>query len=180
MLKRMLIAGQLPASAHNQVIAMLDIGASTTQMYVIRNGQLLFSREQSFGANQLTYEIQRAFSLSPEEAELYKRQGGLPESYEPDVLFPYMDTLSAEVTRALQFFFASSSYNTIDHVVLAGGGSLVPKLDKHIEQRTNIHTIMANPFGIMSVANMVRSKQLTKDAPMLMVACGLAMRRFDS
>jgi len=175
-----LIASQLPASAHNQVIAIIDIGAFTTQLYVMRNHQLLFSREQSFGGGQLTYEVQRAFSLSPEEAEVYKKQGGLPESYEGDVLAPYMDTLAAEVTRALQFFFASSSYNTIDHIVLAGGGALVPKLDKHIEQRTNIHTIMANPFAAMSVANSVRAKQLSKDAPMLLVACGLAMRRFDS
>ncbi|MES2205735.1 MAG: pilus assembly protein PilM [Pseudomonadota bacterium] len=175
-----LIANQLPASAHNQVLALVDIGAYTTQLYVIRNQQLLFSREQSFGGGQLTYEIQRAFSLSMEEAEVYKKQGGLPESYEADVLIPYMDTLASEVSRALQFFFASSSYNTIDHVILAGGASLVPKLDKHIEQRTNIHTIMANPFAVMSVANTVRAKQLIKDAPMLMVACGLAMRRFDS
>jgi type IV pilus assembly protein PilM len=175
-----LITGQLPASAHNQIVAVVDIGAASTQLYVLRNHQLLFSREQSFGGGQLTYEIQRAFSLSPEEAEVYKKQGGLPESYEGEVLTPYMDTLASEVTRALQFFFASSSYNTIDHIVLAGGGALVPKLDKHIEQRTNIHTIMANPFAAMSVANSVRAKQLIKDAPMLMVACGLALRRFDS
>ena len=88
---------------------------------MLRNGQFLFSRDQAFGGNQLTHDIQRAFNLSPEEAESAKKNQGLPENYDDDVLQPFMETLALEVTRALQFFFTSTSYNQVDQIVLAGG-----------------------------------------------------------
>src|SRR6266536_6029549 len=116
-----LIAPALPASGRDQNIALVDIGAHVTHFYVLRNDQFLFSRDQAFGGNQLTYEIQRAFNLSPEEAESAKKNAGLPENYDVDVLQPFMETLALEVTRALQFFFTSTSYNQVDQIVLAGG-----------------------------------------------------------
>src|SRR5215470_5369616 len=64
-----LIAPSLPANGRDQNIALVDIGAHVTHFYVLRNDQFLFSRDQAFGGNQLTYDIQRAFNLSPEEAE---------------------------------------------------------------------------------------------------------------
>src|SRR5436305_13192053 len=75
-----LIAPQLPANGRDQNIATVDIGAHMMHFYVIRNGQQLFSREQAFGGNQLTQDIQRAFNLSADEAESAKRNGGLPDN----------------------------------------------------------------------------------------------------
>ena len=64
-----MIAPSLPANGRDQNIALVDIGAHVSHFYVLRNDQFLFSRDQAFGGNQLTYDIQRAFNLSPEEAE---------------------------------------------------------------------------------------------------------------
>ncbi|HET7096524.1 MAG TPA: type IV pilus assembly protein PilM, partial [Casimicrobiaceae bacterium] len=64
-----LISPTLPASGRDQNIALVDIGAHVTHFYVLRNGQFLFSRDQAFGGNQLTHDIQRAFNLTPDEAE---------------------------------------------------------------------------------------------------------------
>jgi type IV pilus assembly protein PilM len=100
-----LIAPSLPANGRDQNIALLDIGAHVTHFYVLRNNQFLFSRDQAFGGNQLTHDIQRAFNLSPEEAESAKKNQGLPENYDADVLQPFMETLALEVTRALQLLF---------------------------------------------------------------------------
>ena len=68
---------------------------------VLRNGQSIYMREQPFGGNTLTQEIQRAFGMSAEEAEAAKRAGGLPDNYESEVLAPFMDTMGLEVARAL-------------------------------------------------------------------------------
>ncbi len=73
-----LIAPALPASGRDQNIALVDIGAHVTHFYVLRNDQFLFSRDQAFGGNQLTYDIQRAFNLSPEEAESARRRRPSP------------------------------------------------------------------------------------------------------
>ena len=174
-----LIAHQLPSSGRDQTIAIVDIGASMMHINVLHNNQSVYLREQSFGGSQLTQEIQRRYSLSAEEAELAKRNGGLPENYEAEVLQPFMDTLALEVTRALQFFFSSTQFNRVDHILLAGGCAMIPGLDEAVASRTQVSTMIANPFASMALSPRVKPRQLSADAPALLIACGLAMRRFD-
>ena len=174
-----LISPTLPASGRDQNIALVDIGAHVTHFYVLRNGQFLFSRDQAFGGNQLTHDIQRAFNLTPDEAESAKKSQGLPDNYDADVLQPFMETLALEVTRALQFFFTSTSYNQVDQIVLAGGCALLPGIDELVAKRAGVATMIANPFANMATADSIRPRQLAQDAPVLMIACGLALRGFE-
>lgn len=174
-----LIAHQLPNNARDQAVAIVDIGANSMHINVFMNNQSVYFREQNFGGNQLTQDIQRRFNLSPEEAELGKRNGGLPEAYESEVLQPFMDALGQEVSRALQFFFSSTQYSRVDHIILAGGCAMIPGLDETVSNRTQVSTMIANPFVSMALSAKVKARQLAMDAPALLVACGLAMRRFD-
>jgi type IV pilus assembly protein PilM len=174
-----LISPSLPASGRDQNIALVDIGAHVTHFYVLRNNQFLFSRDQAFGGNQLTHDVQRAFNLTPDEAESAKKSQGLPENYDTDVLQPFMETLALEVTRALQFFFTSTSYNQVDQIVLAGGCALLPGIDELVAKRAGVTTVIANPFANMANSDRIRPRQLAQDAPLLMIACGLALRSFE-
>ena len=101
-----LIANQLPNQGREQTVMIVDIGAVMTHINVLHDNQSVYIREQTFGGGQLTQEIQRRFGLTPEEAEISKRKGGLPESYESEVMQPFMQTLALEVARALQFFYS--------------------------------------------------------------------------
>jgi len=174
-----LISPSLPANGRDQNIALVDIGAHVTHFYVLRNNQFLFSRDQAFGGNQLTQDIQRAFNLSPEEAESAKKNQGLPENYDSDVLQPFMETLALEITRALQFFFTSTSHSQVDQVVLAGGCAALPGIDELVAKRAGVATVIANPFAAMQASDRIRPRQLALDAPMLLIATGLALRSFD-
>ena len=174
-----LVAQQLPNAGRDQTIAVVDIGAAMMHINVLHNSQSIYMREQSFGGNQLTQEIQRRYSLSSDEADIAKRQGGLPENYESEVLQPFMDTLALEVARAIQFFFSSSQFNRVDHILLAGGCAMIPGLDEIVATRAQASTMIANPFASMALSTRIKPKQLTLDAPALLIACGLAMRRFD-
>lgn len=174
-----LMRNQFPDDGKDQNIALVDIGATVMNVDILRNGQSIYLREQPFGGNQLSQEIQNRFGLSPEEAEAAKRAGGLPESYEPEVLQPFMDAAALEVARALQFFFTSTQHNQVNHIVLCGGCAAIPGIDVAVTRRTQVNTVIANPFANMTLSSRIKPKSLTQDAPSLMVACGLALRRFD-
>ena len=175
-----LMETQLPDGGREQVIALVDIGASMMNINVLRNDQSVYMREQPFGGNQLTQEIQRNYNLSVEEAEAAKRNGGLPDSYDNEVLHPFMETLALEVTRALQFFYTSTQYNQVNHIFLSGGCATIPGLDEVVARRAEVNTIVANPFATMQVSPKIKQRSLMQDASALVVACGLAMRRFDA
>jgi len=146
---------------------------------VLRNDQAVYTREQQFGGHQLTQDIARHYGLSVEEAESAKRAGGLPDSYEAEVLRPFMENAALEIQRAMQFFFTSTTYNAIDHILLTGGTSTLPSLEDMVSSRTRVNAMVANPFANMSISPRIPLKKLISDAPALMIACGLAMRRFD-
>jgi type IV pilus assembly protein PilM len=174
-----IMARQLPEGGVDQTIALVDLGASMMNINVLRNTQSVYVREQPFGGNQLTQDIMRHYNLAAEEAEAAKRGGGLPDTYETEVLAPFMDTLALEVVRALQFFFTSTQFNQVHHIFLSGGTASIPGLAQVVAERTQVNTVIANPFASMEIASKVRQAQLTTDAPALVVACGLALRRFD-
>jgi type IV pilus assembly protein PilM len=174
-----LVEIQLPEGGKNQTIALIDIGANVMNVTVMRNSQSVYTREQAFGGGLLTQDIMRAYGMSSEEAEAAKRTNSLPENYEVEILRPFMDNLALEVSRALQFFFTSTQYNQVNHIVLAGGCAVIAGLDEVVATRTQVSTVVANPFANMVPSTRVRPKGLVADAPSLLVACGLALRRFD-
>ncbi len=171
-----LVASQLPNSGREQTVMIVDIGAFMMHINVLHDNKSVYTREQSFGGGQLTQEIQRRFGLSLEEAEIAKRKGGLPESYENEVLQPFVQSLAMEVARALQFFTSSTQYNRVDHIVLAGGCAAIPAIDVMVQDRTQVNTLVANPFQGMAISARLKQQQTTIDAPALLIACGLAMR----
>lgn len=173
-----LIAEQLE-DQEGQVVAIIDIGATMTTLSVLVDGKTVYTREQLFGGRQLTEEIQRRYGLSREEAGLAKKQGGLPDDYELEVLAPFKDAVVQQVTRSLQFFFSASQYNDVDYIVLAGGVASLEGLVGLIEEKLGTQTIVANPFARMSVSSRVNAVSLANDAPALMIVTGLAMRSFD-
>lgn len=173
------ITEQLPKGGQGQIIALFQIGAQVTHVSILLDGQPIYEREQPFGGNQLTQDIVRAYGLSYEEAEAKKKAGDLPEGYEREMLNPFLENAALEVTRAIQFFFTSTPYTRIDQIFLAGGCAIIPGLVDMVAGRTKISTSVVSPFTGMQLASTVREKQLRSEAPAYLVACGLAMRRFD-
>ncbi len=174
-----LLSAQLPEEGAGKIIAVADVGATMTTLNVLSNFKIIYTREQVFGGKQLTEEIQRRYGLSYEEAGMAKKQGGLPDNYMSEVLEPFKEAMAQQVSRSLQFFFSSSQFNNVDHIVLAGGCASIPGIDELIEQKIGTSTSIANPFSAMALSSKVKAHALSGDASSLMIACGLAMRSFD-
>jgi type IV pilus assembly protein PilM len=163
----------------DQIIAVIDIGATMTSLNVVENHHLIYTREQSFGGKQLTEEIMRRYGLAYDEAGRLKKEGGLPDNYIPEVLEPFKQTIAQQVSRFLQFFYTSGQHNAVDLIALAGGCASIPGIDELVESQLDTPTVIANPFAEMSLSSKVNPQALSNDAPALMIACGLAMRSFD-
>ena len=173
------LVAQLPGGGQGQIVALLQIGSQVTHISVLLDGQAIYEREQPFGGGQLTQDIVRAYGLSQDEAEAKKKSGDLPDGYERELLEPFLESAAMEVTRAVQFFFTSTPYTRIDQIFLAGGCAAITGLVDVVADRTKISTSVVSPFKGMQLASSIREKQLRTEAPAYLVACGLAMRRFD-
>lgn len=173
-----LLAEQMPV-ARDGIVALIDAGATMTTLNVLRNGRSLYSREQVFGGKQLTDEVMRRYGLSYDEAGQAKRQGGLPATYEAEVLEPFKEAMVQQISRLLQFFYAGSEFNRVDQIVIAGGCAAIPGIATMVEEQLGVPTMIANPLAHMTLGPRVQAHALAQDAPALMIACGLALRSFD-
>ncbi|MNZ33671.1 Cell division protein FtsA [compost metagenome] len=174
-----LVESRLAGEHGELTVAVVDVGATMTTLSVLHNGKTIYTREQLFGGKQLTEEIQRRYGLSFEDAGLAKKQGGLPDDYDSEVLLPFKQAVVQQVSRSLQFFFAAGQFSEVDCILLAGGTASLAGLDRLIEQKIGTPCVVANPFADMALASKVNAAALASDAPALMIACGLAMRSFD-
>ena len=174
-----LLAGQLPEYGDNKTVAVIDIGATMTSVNVLHNHMTVYTREQVFGGKQLTEEIQRRYGYSLEEATLAKHEDNLPEDYYLEVLEPFKEAVTQQVSRSLQFFFSASEYDHIDHLILAGGTVAIPDICHLVAQKIDTPVSIANPFEEMSVSSKVNKNRLDMDASALMICAGLAMRSFS-
>lgn len=172
------LIANLPGNGAGLMVALFELGSMTTSLQVLRDGEVLYERDQAFGGAQLTQLIVRQYGFSPEEAESKKRSGELPDDYETVVLRPFVENVSQEIGRALQFFFTSTPYNRVDYLLMAGGSAALPGLSEAITQHTSFACQIVNPFEGMTILDSVRQKKMSREAPAYLTSCGLAMRRF--
>ena len=166
-------------SPKDSLVALLKIGGVASTLQVMRNDEIVYERDQPFGGSQLTQLIVRQYGFSAEEAEVKKRNADLPEDYATAVLAPFVESTAVEIGRALQFFFTSTPYNKVDHILLAGGSAALPGLPEAVAQQAGFGCSVANAFEGMTLGAGVRSSARTlRDASTYLTACGLAMRRF--
>jgi len=161
------------------VVAVLDFGAVSTHLTVLKNTRTVYARDHAFGGRLLTDEIQRVYGLSYGEAGMAKKTLQLPEGYEEEVFEPFRESMAQEAVRALQFFYSSTPYNAVDRILLAGGTSLVHGAAELLGERLDAPVMLFNPFQYMSVSKNTDADTVKAESSSMLVACGLALRSFD-
>jgi len=175
-----LLKHQMPDEGLEHNVAVVDFGASSTTFSVLRDLKVIYTRDFAFGGQQLTEEIMRTYGLSHEDAGRAKKEGGLPSNYEPEVLDPFIDDMTQQVSRSLQFFLASGGgREQPEQILVCGGCANIPGVADVIGSRVGVPTEIGNPLGDMKLASRARSAGVMKDATALLTACGLALRSFD-
>lgn len=175
-----LLTHQVPNSGIGQALAVVDIGASSTTFSVLEDMRVIYTRDFAFGGQQLTEEIMRTYGLSMEDAGRAKKEGGLPSNYQPEVLDPFIDDMTQQVSRSLQFYLASGGgREQPDLILVCGGCANIPGIADVISSRVGIPTEIGDPMGQMKIASKAKSQGVRKDSTALLTACGLALRSFD-
>jgi type IV pilus assembly protein PilM len=175
-----LLAHQMPDGGLDHLIALVDFGASNTTFSVLQDMRVIYTRDFSFGGQQLTEEIMRTYGLSLEDAGRAKKEGGLPSNYDPEVLDPFIDDMTQQVSRSLQFFLASGGgREQPDQILVCGGCANIPGVADMISSKVGIPAEIGDPLGYMKISSKAKSQGVRKDATALLTAFGLALRAFD-
>jgi type IV pilus assembly protein PilM len=175
-----LMTHQMPDGGIDRSVAVVDFGASTTTFSVLRNLKVVYTRDFAFGGQQLTEEIMRTYGLSLEEAGRAKKEGGLPANYQSDVLDPFIDDMTQQISRSLQFYLASGSgREQPEKILLCGGCANIPGAAEVVQSRIGIEALKGDPLGQMKISSRARAQAVQRDATALLTACGLALRSFD-
>jgi type IV pilus assembly protein PilM len=171
-----LIAPQMPPTARTGVTAMVDVGASTTTLNVLQGGVTLFTREQSFGGEQLLQQIQERYGLAYPEASAALLEGSFPEEWRSTIIEPFLDSLANQVGRLLQVFFSATGQSSLDHVVLSGGCAGLAGAAGIVGRYLGLDTRVGNPLLGVEFAPGIDAARLREHGHAWMIAAGLAMR----
>lgn len=174
-----LLTKELPADKQDTVVAVIDINEEFANLFVLSDMKLVYTREDEFGTKQLINDIINQYGVSMDEASQIRSGKTRPDDYEEKIVNPFVETLIVYVKRSLQFFFSTSHHAAIDYIFLAGGVSSISNLAMRVQEGTDIPTKIANPVQDMILSNTVNSSNLVVDAPSLLIACGLALRKIE-
>jgi type IV pilus assembly protein PilM len=169
------------------ITALVNIGAQVVNINVLRNGIPSFTRDIMTGGAQYTEEIQKALSVSFEEAERIKMgspddagqaQDVIPQEVE-QAMRSVSETVIGEISRSLDFFAATATDARISKVLLSGGGSKITGFASAFGERTGLETAAMNPLAHMLPSKGFEPEYLEAMGPLLAVGIGLATRRIE-
>jgi type IV pilus assembly protein PilM len=169
-----------------ETIALVNVGAQVVNINIIANGVPCFTRDITTAGNQYTEEIQKALSISFNEAERIKLGGRgtdsqdvVPQEVEQAVQ-SVTETVIGEISRSLDFYGATSADSRIERVYLAGGASKVSGFAKAFHDRTGLPVAAMNPLARMVPSSKFEAEYLDDLAPALGVGVGLALREAEA
>jgi len=173
--------------ADNTVVALLNVGASTMNINILRGVRSVFTRDVSVGGNQYTSLLQKELGLTYEQAEAVKRGGAPPASVEPvdidGALETVSDMLALEISKTFDFYRATAEDGdgTVQRILISGGGSKLKGLPEYLSNRFEMPVERLDPFRKIKVdARRFDPDYMREVVPEMAVAVGLALRGVDA
>jgi type IV pilus assembly protein PilM len=170
-----------------QVVALLNIGASTTNINILNGNRSVFTRDATFGGNQYTSLLQKELGLTFDQAEQVKRGLPLPDSVEPRDIEPILDTVSdilaLEIQKTMDFYRATveDGEEAVQQILVSGGGSKLRGLVEFLSTRFEIPVEVFDPFRKIRVDSRGFDPDYMREiVPEMAIAVGLALRGVDA
>jgi len=172
-------AYEINYGADDEVVALVNIGASIMNLNIVRDGVSLFTRDVQMGGSLYTEEIQKQFGLNSEQAELKKVTAvGSEDARLFEVLQRVNETISLEMRRSLDFYNSTAGEEKISKVFLAGGAAKTAMLAETVQLKLSLPVEILNPFLHVAVNEKEFDLEYLEEiGPLVTVAVGLATRR---
>ncbi|MEN6317781.1 MAG: type IV pilus assembly protein PilM [Syntrophaceae bacterium] len=166
----------------NELAVLINIGASITNINVLKGGASIFTRDFTLAGNSITEALQQKLGVPFEEAERIKIEGsGGDDSAEKELrenLLYYAEPICSEIERSIDYFRSTYGGEYIKHVLLSGGSSKIPGLVNDLTQRLSVEAEIANPFKKIGYNQKALDQATIEDiAPIAAVGIGLALRK---
>jgi type IV pilus assembly protein PilM len=161
-------------------VALVNIGANTINLNVLKGYYSVFTRDSSVGTNIHAEALQKEFSISFESAERLKMGGvveGVPEEEAQAVIASASEEVVGDISRSLEYFRSTAFQEDVHEVVLSGGGALVKGLPSLLTERVGLEVKLANPFKNINIPAKFDVAYIEDVACIASVAVGLAIRR---
>ncbi len=162
-----------------QTVIIVDLGARATDIAIVKDTKLVFSRSFATGGEAFTRAIVQFLGIEYTQAEEYKRTYGLSstqlEGKVKQSLNPVFHLVSDEIKKALRYYQSEYKNDQIHSVFLSGGSTGLPEISSLLAESLGVEVIIGNPFAQIDV-DPATVKSLTGFAPFYSIACGLAMR----
>ncbi|HEV7701607.1 MAG TPA: type IV pilus assembly protein PilM [Pyrinomonadaceae bacterium] len=168
----------------DEVVTLLNIGASTMNVNIVRGTRSLFTRDITVGGSQFTDVLQRSLGLNFQQAEAVKRgvtdavEGLEEKSIEP-LMNNVTEIVAMEIQKTFDFYRATTEDNdtVVQKILISGGGSKLAGLAQELSQRLELPVEVLNPFRNIRVdAKKFDPDYLNEIVPEMAVAVGLAVR----
>jgi len=161
-------------------VALVNIGASTITLNILKGGLSAFTRDSAIGGNIITEALQKEFNLSYDAAEKLKFGQPVEEASSEEamsVIYSAAEDIFSEISRSIEYFRSTSLQEDIGEVILSGGSALIKNFDEMLAQRINVNVSMVQPFRNIRIPDKMDSSIIERMAPIAAVAVGLAIRR---
>ena len=169
-----------------QVVALLNIGASTTNINILNGARSVFTRDATFGGNQYTSLLQKELGLTFDQAERVKRGMPMPEGSEHREIEPILNTVSdilaLEIQKTMDFYRATveDGESAVQKILVSGGGSKLKGLVEFLARRFEIPAEVFDPFRKIRVDSRGFDPEYMREiVPEMAIAVGLALRGVD-
>lgn len=161
-----------------KTVMMVSIGAQTTDLAILRNGIIAFTRSISAGGEALSRALSQGLGFEIAQAEEYKRTYGLDRDKLQGKIVgavkPIMDTIIGEMKRATAFYQEKNKEEKIGTIVLSGGTARLPGMVVYVASEMGVEVQLANPW--FEISRDARFNVLDSEGPVFSVATGLALR----
>lgn len=163
------------------VVMLLNIGHDLTNVTFIKDGVYHSTRDISTAGDFFIKTVQRNLGITVDDATAVVK-GKVPPSLDTNMVNRSIEyaaeELSSGIDLAFSYFKSSEKSDSIDKIIISGGGAYIQGLVEHLEKRHETTVRRSNPLAHLNYdPTMFGGTDPERISSLLTVAVGLGLRR---